>query len=885
MSLSTGMRHGSYEILSAIGAGGMGEVYRARDTSLKRDVALKILPDSFATDAERLARFQREAEVLASLNHPNIAAIYGLEHANGVKALVMELVEGEDLAERIARGPIPLDEALPIARQIAEALEAAHEQGIIHRDLKPANIKVRADGTVKVLDFGLAKALEPMSAVGADAMASPTITSPAMMTSFGVLLGTAAYMSPEQARGRPVDKRADIWAFGAVFFEMLTGRRLFAGDTVSDTLAAVLTRDPDWSKLPPTTPLGLRRLLEWCLHKNVARRLRDIGDASPTLQGLGEWDERTSSPISEALRRRRGAPVAWTIAVLAVAAAMWAGGTRLGRPEAAEELTYIDIAYPPAVEPLAWLGGRIAISPDGRTVGMIGVRSGVRRALIRQLDQADAYELPETSGANWLAFSPDGASVAFMPSSGAIVTLSLRDQQRKSIASGGDIVGSATWVPAGVVFTRDRALWIVPAEGGKPRALTQLDVARNEVLHFDPSMLPGGRMVLFSSMTKDPGTSRIEAVSVDSGKRAVIAERATTPAWSPTGHILFARDEAVMAAPADAQTGAIRGPAVTVIPRGVIAAQGSGTMGFRFTSAGTLLYVPYEAFTRRVFSVSRDGAALDLGLPLGRYSAPRVSPDGRRLLLEDGRTVTQALDLARGTTQNIAPSALGTGFATWTTDGQRVVFRRFNLLTWIAADGSAREESPAGVITNDYPSGPGVDGDSILMVRVQPDTAGDVYLLSLSNRYPPRPLVNTKAYEGGAQLSHDGRWLLYQSNTSGASEIYVRRYPALDRAWPVSAGGGVQPRWNGNSEICYRAGSHLMAVAFDGAGHEPTFGKPQSLFADEYDFGQTLSIANYDITHNGRFIMLRGTAASGNLRVVVNWKNELVRLIRAGGVK
>ena len=666
---------------------------------------------------------------------------------------------------------------------------------------------------------------------------------------------------------------------------MLTGRRLFAGDTVSDTLAAVLTRDPDWSKLPPTTPLGLRRLLEWCLHKNVARRLRDIGDASPTLQGLGEWDERTSSPISEALRRRRGAPVAWTIAVLAVAAAMWAGGTRLGRPEAAEELTYIDIAYPPAVEPLAWLGGRIAISPDGRTVGMIGVRSGVRRALIRQLDQADVYELPETSGANWLAFSPDGASVAFMPSSGAIVTLSLRDQQRKSIASGGDIVGSATWVPAGVVFTRDRALWIVPAEGGKPRALTQLDVARNEVLHFDPSMLPGGRMVLFSSMTKDPGTSRIEAVSVDSGKRAVIAERATTPAWSPTGHILFARDEAVMAAPADAQTGAIRGPAVTVIPRGVIAAQGSGTMGFRFTSAGTLLYVPYEAFTRRVFSVSRDGAALDLGLPLGRYSAPRVSPDGRRLLLEDGRTVTQALDLARGTTQNIAPSALGTGFATWTTDGQRVVFRRFNLLTWIAADGSAREESPAGVITNDYPSGPGVDGDSILMVRVQPDTAGDVYLLSLSNRYPPWPLVNTKAYEGGAQLSHDGRWLLYQSNTSGASEIYVRRYPALDRAWPVSAGGGVQPRWNGNSEICYRAGSHLMAVAFDGAGHEPTFGKPQSLFADDTDFGQTLSIANYDITHNGRFIMLRGTAASGNLRVVVNWKNELVRLIRAGGVK
>ena len=269
-------------------------------------------------------------------------------------------------------------------------------------------------------------------------------------------------------------------------------------------------------------------------------------------------------------------------------------------------------------------------------------------------------------------------------------------------------------------------------------------------------------------MTKDPGTSRIEAVSVDSGKRAVIAERATTPAWSPTGHILFARDEAVMAAPADAQTGAIRGPAVTVIPRGVIAAQGSGTMGFRFTSAGTLLYVPYEAFTRRVFSVSRDGAALDLGLPLGRYSAPRVSPDGRRLLLEDGRTVTQALDLARGTTQNIAPSALGTGFATWTTDGQRVVFRRFNLLTWIAADGSAREESPAGVITNDYPSGPGVDGDSILMVRVQPDTAGDVYLLSLSNRYPLGPLSTLRRMR--VERS-------YRTMADGCSTSPTRRVP------------------------------------------------------------------------------------------------------------
>jgi Tol biopolymer transport system component len=386
-------------------------------------------------------------------------------------------------------------------------------------------------------------------------------------------------------------------------------------------------------------------------------------------------------------------------------------------------------------------------------------------------------------------------------------------------------------------------------------------------------------------MTKDPNTARIEAVSVDSGRRVVIAERATTPAWSPTGHLLFARDEAVMAAPADPTTGALRGPPVTVIPAGVVAAQGSGTLGYRLTADGTLLYVPYEAFTRRVVSVNRDGAVRDLGLPAGRYSSPRVSPDGRRLLLEDGRTVVQAVDLSRGTPAKIAPAALGTGFATWTADGQGVVLRRFNLPTWIATDGSAREEAPSDVITNDYPSAPGPDADSILMVRVQPDTAGDVYLLSVGNKYPPKPLVRTKAYEGGPQLSRDCRWLLYQSNASDSSEIYVRRYPELDRAWQVSAEGGVQPRWNGNGEICYRGGSRLMAVAFKGNESSPTFGKPQSLFADEFDFGQAQSIANYDITHDGHFIMLRRITDSGNLRVVVNWKDELVRVLGRGGVK
>ena len=643
----------------------MGEVYKARDTRLDRDVAVKILPNRSAADADRIGRFHREAKTLAALNHPNVGTIHGIEEADGVIGIVMELVEGEDLSERIARGRIPPEETLAIARQIVDALEAAHEKGIIHRDLKPANIKLRPNRTVKVLDFGLAKILEPAAVTGGAVTSPSTMTTPEM-TQMGVILGTAAYMAPEQARGEPVDKRADIWSFGAVLFEMLTGSPLFVRDTLRDTVAAVLTADPDWSKLPPDTPPSLRRLLGWCLQKEVARRLRDVSDARPDLESVRD----AVGPAT--VRRRWREAVPWGLAMLGLAVAAWATAAGRGVPAATGGLTYVDVPHPTGVEPLGWLAGRMAISPDGRTVAMIGVRGGIRTAFIRRLDQPDAYELPDSAGVNWLAFSPDGAKVAFMTGIGAIVTLSLRDQQRKVLASGADIVGTATWVPGGVVFNRDRALWIVP-DGGEPRALTQLDEARGEVLHTDPAMLPDGRTVLFSSMTKDPGAARIEAVSVESGTRSVILDRATTPAWSPTGHLLFARDEAVMAAPADAVSGAVRGAAVTVIRAGVVATQGSGTLGYRLGAGGALLYVPYDAFTRRVVSVNHDdGAVREMELPPGRYSSPRVSPDGGRLLLEDGRTVIQTLDLSRGISVKLAPSALGTSFATWTADGQKI---------------------------------------------------------------------------------------------------------------------------------------------------------------------------------------------------------------------
>ena len=880
MPLTPGTRLGVFDVIGLLGAGGMGEVYRARDTTLGRDVAIKVIPQAFADDAERLARFIREAQTLAALNHPNIAHLHGLEDSDAGRALVMEFVDGEDLAQRLERGALPYREAIAIARQIADALEAAHDHGIVHRDLKPANVKVRGDGTVKVLDFGLAKALEPAGGKNVATLAhSPTFT--AQATHLGTIIGTAGYMAPEQARGLPVDKRADIWAFGVVLYEMFTGRSLFAGGSVTDTLAAVLTHEPDWSGLPAAVPRGARRVLERCLVKDVRRRLRDIGDARADLDDEESVDPGRAAPGPvPASRWRRVLP--WALATFATVAA---GLAIVRGPMSATHagLTYVDIPYPPGIEPVSSLGGGFAMSPDGRTVAMIGSRNGMRRVYFRRLDEPTPLEAPESAGVTWVTFSPDGRSIAFVSGTGSVVTLSLVDQQRRELAAGFDQVTNGTWVAAGVVTTRDGALWLVPVEGS-PRQLTKLDTARREVIHVDPVALPDGRTVLFSCMTGVQGSERIEAVSLESGARRVILERAMGPAWSPTGHLLFSRDGAVLAAPADAATGSIRGPAVTVIPAGTVGLQGSGTPGYRLSSNGTLLFLPAESFTKRLVMVNRDGAARALDLPASRYSNPRVSPDGARLLVEGGGTVIEALDLARGTRTTVAPAAVATAFSTWTSDGQRVVVRRFYAPTWVATDGSAREGIPPHVITNDYPSGPGPDPDSILMVRVNPTTGGDIYQLSLSGQYEPRPLVQSNAYDGGPQLSPDGRWLVHQSSVSGTPEIYVRRWTELTRAWQVSSGGGVQPRWNGNGEICYRGGPKMMGVKFD-AGPQPVIGNPQPLFADEYDYGQGLSIANYDVTREGRFIMLRRAYDGNTLRLAVDWTKALQRMVAAGGAK
>jgi serine/threonine protein kinase len=499
LALTAGTRLGVYEITASIGEGGMGQVYRATDTTLGRQVAIKLLPDAFASDPERMARFEREAKTLASLNHPNIAAIYGFDKSAGLHALVMELVDGDDLSQRIARGAIPIDEALPIAKQIAEALEAAHEQGIVHRDLKPANIKLRPDGTVKVLDFGLAKALDP--APSSDLSQSPTIATPAA-TRMGVIMGTAAYMSPEQARGKTVDKRTDIWAFGCVVYEMLTGKAAFGGETLTDIVAAVVTNEPDWAALPANMPASARALLRRCLQKDLGRRLQHAGDARI------EIDEAIAEPAprpQSAHASRPTAPFArvipWaTVALLALALLITQIASRRAG-SSSPRVVRVELNMPAGVEVATASTPNLSISPDGTRLAFIGGLGGLRRLYVRRFDEFEATPLRGTETVNICFFSPDGGALAFVTTDRVLKKVSLADGLVTTVVVGADYTAGAWGPDDRITFGRGGTLWQVPATGGPARQLTTLDSGKNERLHAYPTVVAGGKAILFETVT------------------------------------------------------------------------------------------------------------------------------------------------------------------------------------------------------------------------------------------------------------------------------------------------------------------------------------------------------------------------------------------------
>ncbi len=920
MALTLGTRLGGYEITASIGEGGMGQVFRARDTKLNRDVALKILPDAFASDPDRLARFTREARTLASLNHSNIAQIHGLEESGDVRAIVMELVEGEVLSRRIARGALPLDEALPIAKQIAEALEAAHEQGVVHRDLKPANIMVRSDGMVKVLDFGLAKALDPSAASSAAAASSPTVTSPAL-TVHGMILGTAAYMAPEQARGVAVDKRADLWAFGVIVWEMLTGRHLFDGATVSDTLASVLKTEPPWNALRADTPSSVRRLLRRCLEKDRRRRLADAADARL------EIDDALSGahgdvPLAPASSRRRGSLV-WAAALVFAGVAVGAIVTWPARPApVAGETTRTLVSMAPTeesvgVNPLEQRveGPRptrtsLALSPDGKTLVFGAIWGGGQQLYARAMNQLRATPIAGTSGGQSPFFSPDGQWVGFW-AAGKLQKVPLAGGPAVRICDAGWIFGASWGSGDSIVFAtaRNGGLWRVSAAGGTPQALTTLQ--ENEFSHRLPHVLPGGRAVIFtiSKGAQRWDNTQVVVRSLETGQQTVLIEGGADGRYVPTGHLVYLRLGTLMAAPFDPVRLAVTGGATGLVDNVMQSANRNvsdmeNTLAGQFTvsDTGALVYLTGGALPgadRLLAWVDRKGHVQKLEAPPRAFSKPRLSPDGRYISIstqQDTRDVWR-YDIARGVLNPITVDGRS-GYSLFAPDGKRVVFRASGAaggednLYWKAADGSGEAERLTTSNRSQTPSSLSPDGTTLAYVEEGPSTGlfqFDILGLSMADR-KTRPIVQTAANEMSPEFSPDGKWLAYVSNESGRNEVYVQPYPGPGERHQISNNGGQQPAWGGadGRELFYvqrEAGNRLPKLLAVRISTTPEFqaGVPQTVL-EHADLAMPWG-RSYDVSPDGQRFLIALTKdrptdlAPAQMIFVQNWFDELKRLV------
>jgi Tol biopolymer transport system component len=900
MALAAGARLGSYDIVALLGVGGMGEVYRARDTKLGRDVALKVLPEAFTLDPERLARFKREAQVLASLNHPNIAHIYGFEDSGVVHALVLELVEGPTLAERIAKGPLPAEEAWPIARQIAEALEAAHEQGIIHRDLKPANIKLRPDGTVKILDFGLAKALEPMSAVaGAGVTASPTITSPAVMSGVGVLLGTAAYMSPEQARGKPADKRADIWSFGCVVYEILTGRRAFDGDDISTTLAAVLKTDPDWSTLPPATPPSLRHLLGRCLRKDARERLRDIGEARIAIDGVlsGAVDESGPSASVRASRWRRLAIPAATVLVTSLATAgivSFVARSRVAPPRVSRfQIT------PPVGAALSMDGIQrdVAFTPDGSRLVYIS-ENGL---FVRPLDRLDATSLVRGRFEDPFV-SPDGQWVGFFEGARTLKKVAITGGPAMLVAQLDANERGATWMTDGtIIFATSAAgtgLQRIGADGGEPVVLTWPDRARGEANHWWPESLPDGQGLLYTVRATTGAVDALSIAVVDlrTGRPRILLRGGSHAQYVSSGHLVYAAAGTLRAVAFDLTRSSVIGATSPVVPE-VVTTQ-AGAVEAALARDGTLVYVLGNAeggAARTLVWVDRQGRETPIAAPPRAYAFPRISPDGTRIAVTslDQNTDIWIWDLGHATLTRVTSDPAIDRNPVWTPDGGHVVFSSdregaFGLFRQ-RADGTGDPERLATVSSSlPLPSDVSPDGKWLVFAQLFPKTGPDLMTMRLDGTHQVLALVQTPSIEWQGVVSPDGRWLAYTADDSGTFEVYVRPFPAVNSGhWQVSTSGGRQPLWA-------RSGQELFYVTLDGAlmrvavetGAVWTAGAPTKVLEARYVMSPGNIVGrNYDIAADGqRLLMLKadGSDAIGSppqIIVVQHFDEELKRLV------
>jgi eukaryotic-like serine/threonine-protein kinase len=875
MSLTAGTRLGPYQITAQIGEGGMGEVYRATDTNLKRAVALKVLPASVATDPDRLARFQREAHVLAALNHPHIAQIHGLEDGHGQTALVMELVEGPTLADRIAQGPIPLDEALSIAKQIAEALEAAHEHGIVHRDLKPANIKVRDDGTVKVLDFGLAKLVDPVAA-SSDIANSPTLTSPSM-TRQGVILGTAAYMAPEQARGKAVDKRADIWAFGVVLFEMLTGCRLFASDDVTDTIAAIVKTQPDFSQVP----VSVRRLLSKCLEKDSSRRLRDIGDAWELL-------EHPASDSSVPVRRLWPLWIAGAVLTSAAVALVFWLVTHRGDAPRIVLTRFVDAlpqgqAMPRGIS----LGTVVALSPDGRALVYRVQENGEFRLYRRFLDQVKPEPIGEPGAAEPF-FSPDGEWVGFQVGR-TLKRVHVRGGPAQTIVElPGAAVRGASWNSDGsIILGGLQGLWRVNEKGGEVATLaTAADPTR---LSY-PQLLPGGRVVLLTDENRT-GSPTLLILDLTTGTLKRLLE-GFAGRYLPTGHLVFVRGNALWAAAFDLDRLDVQGSAVPIV-EGIRSDAGvpGRAVQMAFATTGALAYVPGTVSEQRsLVWVDRQGREQPLGAEPRAYSNPRVSPDGTRIavIMRDAGRDVWIWDVGRRTLKQLTSDPAPNHLAAWFPDSKRLAFSAMigdvSQIHWQAADGSGIARALTQGPRYAFPNAISPDSSSLVLmdVLVQPFES-DIGVLRLENH--ARPILRkTPEIERNAAISPDGRWLAYESDRSGRFEIYVRPFPNVEDAeYNITTDGGTAPVWAHNGrELFYWKESgalvSIMAVPIS-PGQAFDFGTAHQIAQGGY--ARPIFDRQYDVAPDGRFVVMKpvGRPPRDEIVIVLNWFEELKRLV------
>ena len=880
--VTPGSRLGPYEVVSLIGAGGMGEVWRARDTRLQREVALKILPELFAADADRLLRFQREAQALAALNHPHIAQIYGYEEAGGVRALAMELVEGEDLSERIARGAIPPDEALPIARQVAEALEAAHEKGIVHRDLKPANVKLAASGSVKVLDFGIAKAVAG-DVTGSLPTSTPTVmpTVTSAGTAAGLILGTAAYMSPEQARGKPVDRRTDVWSFGALLYEMLTGRRAFDGETVTDVLAAVVTRDPDWEALPAATPPAVRRLLRRALVKEPKNRLQAIGDARVILQETIAGTPEAGAPPaavapSPAPARRRSPLLPWALAGLFGLASLLLGIAYLAKPQlpsAAARTIRAAIPPPPGggFVPIGAAAGSPVLSPDGLHVAFVARdAAGTARLYVQPLATGEPRALEGTEGARRPFWSPDGKSLGFSAA---------QQLQRVAIDGGRPVViapvndeRGGSWGRDGTILFAphfDGPIFRVSAGGGETKAVTALDRSRREGTHRYPSFLPDGRHFLYLARGYLAYAVAEDGVYVgsidDPGFRVRLLPFATSAAYA-AGRLFFVRDGSLMAQPLDLESFQLEGePAV--VARDVRFDPRFSLGVFSVSEAGLVLYQPAgnQDDTEIVWLDRQGNRVATLDGP-GHFGAVSISPQGDRVVASvfdpnTWRGHLRVYDVARGTSMRLTLEQAADIDGVWSPDGSTIAFARLGergFSIWTKpADGSAPERLLFEGEGNLSPMSWSPDGRHLLTWSAPIATRDTgLWTIEASGAGAPQRYTSSRFNGDLAQFSPDGRWVVFDADDAGPGRSYVAAFPDTGGRWQVSDQDGVAPRWSrGGKEIVYLDEStYMTAVPVDLSGAAPRFGAPQRLF--EAPLAVTMEW-RYDVSRDGdRFLVV-----------------------------